>query len=144
MSENKNSQNQNLESLRVYISLMDQSQQEFRAQQKEIEGLWNEILQLSLLSLERQLDGDEDARLSRVRRQYQRMAGKQARKLEEIEMVMKSHESQFSLLSDFRDPEMQEEIFQVLCQRFLLESTRIFGNHLIAKRFIKQTFFQES
>lgn len=132
MSENKNSQNQELESLRVYISLMDQAQQEFRSTKKEIEALWADLCELQLLTLQRPLLPEEEARLDRVQRQYSRKAVTQLRNLDTIEMVMKSHEAQFARLSDFRDPEMQEAIFQVICKRFMLESTRIFGSSEVA------------
>lgn len=68
-------------------------------------------MELSLLALERPLAADEEVHLSRARRQYRRKAAIQLLNLDSIETIMKTHEEQFAQLGDFRDTEMQDEIF---------------------------------
>lgn len=114
--------------LNVYVQLMEQAQQEFRSTKKEIEDLWADLCELQMTALQHSLEPDEESRFSRVKRQYSRMATKQLRNLETIDLVMKSHQEAVLHLSEFRDGEMRQEIFEVVCNRFVLESTRIFGS----------------
>lgn len=125
-------------SLQVYIQLVDQLQSQFRGEQKEIEKLWSEICDLRLLAMERPLEVDEASRLTRAERQYSRKANIQSRNLDSIKLAMVANIQSVKILSTFRDERMQQEIFGVLSERFLLETTRIFGDANVAREKIRE------